>query len=372
MKIENVLIFNTDQCKFMHGSLSHENGIITEILYDGESGEGCDRIIPGFVEVHTHGRCGYDIMACGETDLVKMSKEYAKTGVTSLFPTVMTAPFEEIEKSIYNIKSSADKCACHIDGVHVEGPYISAKRPGCHTIDLIRNPKSEELLSLIEKISPLKAHFTIAPEEIGGVSAVEACVRAGATVGIGHSDATYDVCQSALNIGACTFTHTFNAMRPLLHREPGCVGCALESDAFAEFIADGIHLSPHVINLSYKAKGNDKFVLVTDSIAAAGMPDGEYALSGIPVSVTNGKITTKDGTIAGSALSMPNAVKNLMEFAKIPFEEALICATANPAKQVGIYDKCGSLEKGKRADIVVIPHDGFAIKNVLVGGKFLY
>ncbi len=370
MKLENILIYNTEKRQFLHGCLSFENGIITEIEYDGKTGENCKRVIPGLIDVHTHGRAGIDIMTADENELVSLSESYAALGVTTVFPTVMTAEKEEIVNALKRIKSASEKAVCNFAGVHIEGPYISEKRPGCHTVSLIRKPDFEEIKTLSDIVSPLKTHVTLAPEKCGP-DTLKHCVKHGITVGIGHSDATYSECMGALNDGACTFTHTFNAMRPLLHREPGCVGAALESDAFAEFIADGFHLAPSVINLSYKTKCNDRFVLITDSIAAAGMPDGKYALAGIPVNVTDGKILTEDGTIAGSSLDMPTGVKNLMKFTKSSLEEILPCATENPAKQVGIYNICGSLDVGKRADMLILGDGEFEIDEVIIGGKFL-
>ena len=370
MKLENILIYNTEKRQFMHGCLSFENGIITDIHYDGKTCGNCKRVIPGLIDVHTHGRAGIDIMSADAEALVTLSKSYAALGVTTVFPTVMTADMEEIKTALERIKAASKDSFCNFAGVHIEGPYISGKRPGCHTVSLIRKPVFEEIKALADIVSPLKTHVTLAPEECDG-STVKACTEYGITVGIGHSDAVYSECISALNDGACTFTHTFNAMRPLLHREPGCVGAALSSDAFAEFIADGFHLAPSVVNLSYKAKGNDRFVLITDSIAAAGMPDGKYALAGIPVNVKDGKIMTEDGTIAGSSLDMKTGVKNLMRFTGKPLEEILPCATENPAKQAGIYDICGSLDVGKRADMLVLGDGEFEPKTVIIGGKIL-
>ena len=369
MKLENILIYNTEERRFLHGCLSFENGIITKIEYDGKTGDGCRRVIPGLIDVHTHGRAGVDIMTADEDALTALSRSYASLGVTTVFPTVMTAEKDEIINALKRIKSVSEKAFCHFAGVHIEGPYISEKRPGCHTVSLIRRPDADEIKALSDIVSPLKTHVTLAPEKCD-TGTLKCCVEYGITVGIGHSDALYDECINALENGACTFTHTFNAMRPLLHREPGCVGAALSTDAFAEFIADGFHLAPSVVNLSYKAKGNDRFVLITDSIAAAGMPDGKYALAGIPVNVKDGKILTEDGTIAGSSLDMNAGVKNLMEFTGEPLEEILPCATENPAKQVGIYDICGSLEVGKRADILILGDGEFEIDEIIIGGKF--
>lgn len=372
MKLENILIYNTERRQFLHGCLSFENGIITKIEYSGKTAEGCKKVIPGLIDVHTHGRAGIDIMAATEEELITLSASYAALGTTTVFPTVMTAPQNEIEAALKRIRAASKNSVCNFDGVHIEGPYISAKRPGCHTVSLIRKPCKEEITALADMIHPLKTHVTLAPEEDRD-EAVSTCVSHGITVGIGHSDATYKECIAAIEKGACTFTHTFNAMRPLLHREPGCVGAALASDLFAEFIADGFHLDESVIALSYKAKGNSRFVLITDSIAAAGMPDGKYTLAGIPVNVNDGKILTDDGTIAGSSLDMVTALKNLMSFTGASLEEALPCATENPAKQVGIFDVCGSIQTGKRADLVILAeNEPFTIENVAVGGKFLY
>lgn len=373
MKLDNYLIYNTEKRRFLHGSISFENGIITDIEYSGKDVKYGKKIIPGLIDVHTHGRAGVDIMSADVDSLISLASSYASLATTTVFPTVMTSEPENIIKAVNNIKEASHHTFSNFAGIHIEGPYISKKRPGCHKTELIRKPDCDEMTSLANMISPLRSHFTTAPEEDGCTDTIKTLSQHGITVGIGHSDASFTQCIEALDAGAVSFTHTYNAMRPLSHREPGCVGAALATDAYAEFIVDGFHLDPNVVKLSYKAKTNSRFVLITDSIAAAGMPDGKYSLAGIPVNVNDGKITTDDGTIAGSSLDMVTGIKNLMKFTSSTLEDVLPCATENPARQVGIYSSRGSLDKGKRADLVILGENGeFEVENVAVLGKFLY
>ena len=358
VKIENAHIFNTEKRCFENGSLFFENGtIIAEVpspdaVIDAEGGY----VIPGLIDVHTHGRCGIDIMDADADTLTELSKRYAESGVTTVFPTIMTAPVEKLKTAIENIKNAEP--VCDFAGIHVEGPYISKKKPGCHSIPDIRPLDIPEIFDLCEAILPAYPHLTVAPEEDtdGLISAfMKKFGTCGGSVAIGHSNADYATCVKAIADGANAFTHTFNAMTPIGHREPGVAGAALTTDAYAELICDGIHVSPAIIHMSYHAKTafNDKFVLITDSIPPAGLPNGDYEMNGIKFTLKDGKAATAEDTIVGSALDMMTAVKNLAKFANISFEEALICATKAPAEMVGIYEKTGSLTVGKRADLVL-------------------
>ena len=371
-KIENAQIFNTEKKCFVYGSLCFKDNHITDtslvpdLTIDAHGGY----ILPGLIDVHTHGRSGIDIMDADEKELSALSLSYAKSGVTTVFPTVMTAPLSKIGKAVERIKNA--EYTADFAGIHIEGPYISPQKPGCHEISAIRHPSWEEIRMLCEAILPLRSHLTIAPEED-----TDGVIRAfhkhfgkqGGTVGIGHTNADFDTAIKALSDGANAFTHTFNAMTPMLHRAPGAAGAALSSDAYAEFICDGIHVSPAVIRIAYAAKRmqGDKFVLITDSIPAAGLANGEYRMNGIPFTLTNGKAARADGTIVGSALDLFTAVKNLARFADIRFEDALICATKAPAEMVGIYDSRGSLEPGKRADFLICTKD-MEIQSVFCAG----
>jgi len=365
MMIEAAHVFDTEKRRFIKKKICVEHGVFTDVSPVDTADE--IYVIPGLIDVHTHGRSGYDIMQCDEAALSALSVEYAKTGATTVFPTVMTAPIENVTEAIKRIKNTKPAGARY-PGIHVEGPFISEKKPGCHNIPDIRTPSEYLMMSMINDASPLKIHFTVAPEKCSD-GLIKSLSRS-ATVGIGHTAADYETAMRAVKDGARSFTHTFNAMTPLSHREPGAVGASLASDAYSEFICDGYHIAPDVIGIAYRAKKNakDRFVLVTDSLSVAGMPDGEYEMNGIRFTLSGVSARRDDGVIVGSALDMMTAVKNLSRFAGIPFEEALICATKNPAEMVGIYDTVGSIKVGKCADFVVLDKNHNII-SVCVGGE---
>lgn len=370
MKIINGEVYDTSLADFAVRELC-----FTDIICDTYGGEVIDSrgcyVVPGYIDVHTHGRMGVDFMD-ENADFDTAAYSYARTGTTTVFPTVMTNPMDNILGSIKRIAKYAQGCPISFSGVHIEGPYISEKRPGCHDISQIRSFACGEVEKLIGCAEGLRVHFTVSPESEGGQELIKHCVRLGASVGIGHSDADFETCKKALSLGAVSFTHTFNAMRPLSHREPGCVGASLLTDAYSEFICDMFHVCPDVVRMGYKLKNKGKFVIVTDSLPPAGLPNGRYSLAGMPINVTGKVILTDDGTIAGSAVDMHSSVQRLMECCDISYGEALLCATAAPARQVGIYDECGSLDLGKRADILLVDKSDLKIKRVIAKGKTVF
>ena len=371
------MIYGTEFRRFFPGNLTFDRQILRISREDDlPEGDVIDvhgaYVIPGLVDIHTHGRGNIDVMTASAEELLSMGALYRRHGVTSLFPTVMTAPQNEIYGAIGRIRAAAlSPCAAvHFDGIHVEGPYISEKKAGCHPIAHIREMAAGEARALVRACKPFGCHITAAPEKPGADTFIREAIASGATVGIGHTAASYGECIAALKAGAGAFTHLYNAMSPLHHREAGAVGAALGSEAFCEIICDGEHISPEVLRISYRAKEKrDRWVLITDSAPPAGMPEGEYRFAGAPVELKNGRIITKDGTLAGSALDLFAAIKNFMKFCGVSFEDALYAATAAPAMEVGIYDVCGSLSPGKRADIAVVSRDLEKILAVYVDGE---
>lgn len=332
---------------------------------------GC-YVIPGYIDVHTHGRGGIDVMNCDGEGLQQMAHFCAMHGTTTIFPTVMTNPYENIVNAVKNIAAHAAECEISIPGIHIEGPYISEKRPGCHVVENIRPFSIEEADELIRAAGGLKVHFTVAPEKDGGKEFIKFCIKNGASVSIGHSDASYEQCQSALTWGCTSFTHTFNAMSPFNHRSPGCALASLDSDAYSEFICDLFHVAPEVIKYSYREKDLGKFVIVTDSLPSADLPDGRYMFAGTPINVSGDKILTDDGTIAGSGTNMHDSVVGLRREGITSFARAIYCATVAPAKMMGLFDRCGSLDVGKDADIVLVNEGTRKIKCVISRGKIVY
>ncbi|MBP5208215.1 MAG: N-acetylglucosamine-6-phosphate deacetylase [Clostridia bacterium] len=354
MRIYNAKVYDTENKTFFDGGVTYEDGVITEVIRGecaGDTDAGGAYLLPGLIDVHSHGRGGYDFMSAEPEQIAKCLIHYLRHGITTVFPCVMTAPLPDIYKAIENIKNT--KSPINIDGIHVEGPYVSPKRPGCHNVSQLRFLYADEAYRLVQTIKPLHAHFTMAPELEGADMFIKVLKNNGATVGIGHSDCKYAEAMHALDIGCDSFTHTFNAMRELRHREPGTVGAALSGRAYAEFICDLFHVDGAVLDLSYRAIGADRFVIVSDSISAADMPDGRYMLSGMAVNVKDGRAVNDEGVIAGSTSNVFDGLKNLMKATGEPLEKLAVTATANPAKQVGIYGECGSVTVGKRADLLL-------------------
>lgn len=320
-------------------------------------------LIPGFVDVHTHGRVGYDFNTASKEQMMVMKRSYIENGVTSVFPTLASDTLDGWKKSLKNISD------CDFDGIHLEGRYLSEKRRGAHAPHLLAPPDFDEVEDAISAVdAPI--HISIAPELSGGYEFIKRAVDKGMTVGIAHTSATVDEARKALSLGAKSFTHLFNGMNPMHHREGGAVCAALTSNAYCELIVDGLHICPDMVALAYFCVGKDKFVLVTDSMAGAGCPDGKYSIAGQGVQVIDGRALTPDGALAGSTLDMLTAMKNLMKFTGATLGDAVACATKNPAEMVGIYNKVGSVEVGKVANMVVLDKE-LCIKSVICTGEVI-
>ena len=356
------MVFNSYTEKFERANVICRDGYIAEISSYVPSGyekiDVTDKyLIPGLIDVHTHGIAGGDFNYASENKMGKMCYAYAKQGTTSIMATLASQSMTKLFNSIYAINQhrlneNFDKA--NVIGIHMEGRYLNPKMRGAHAEELLSLPNVNELKSLFNIMMPTPAHFSLAPELEGAEEFIKTAREFGATVGIAHTSASYEEAEAALDWGASSFTHTFNAMTPVHHRMPGAAVCSLNSDrAYTEIICDGIHLHPGIVKLAYNAKSKDKLVLITDSMSATTMEDGEYGIAGSKVYVKDGRAINEDGVLAGSTLTMFNALKNLMKFCGITLNEALKCATINPCKMVGA-DFVGSIEKNYRADLIVL------------------
>lgn len=331
-----------------------EEGKITYIGKTDEDGIdlGFCRILPGLIDVHTHGCGGYDTM---DGKLEEMACIYAENGVTSWLPTTMTADSETL-KCISQIDISEIKGA-NILGFHFEGPYISEKYKGAQNPEYIKNPDINEF----SQFSNVKM-VTVAPEVGGGIDFIKKC---DCIVSIGHTDADYETTIKAIEAGANCLTHTFNAMPPIHHREPGVIGAAAMKNIYAQVICDGLHIHKGAINILYKLFGSDRMILISDSMRATGLPEGEYDLGGLNVFVKGNEARLSDGTLAGSVSTLFNCVKCAIEFG-IPENDAVKMATETPAELLGVNK--GKVEVGFDADFITVD-DEFNLKNVIIGGE---
>ena len=320
-------------------------------------------LLPGLVDVHTHGRIGYDFCDANAEEMKKMKADYEKRGVTSVMATLASAPLTDWYRAIADIETVG------FAGIHFEGRYLNHAKKGAHAEHLLAPLDAEELSKILAHVT-LPCHVSAALELDTDGSFSACALENGATLGIGHTCATAEEARLALSRGATSFTHLFNAMPPLHHREGGAVSVALCGGGYGELIADGVHICPDMIRLAYRCLGKDKTVLITDSMAGTGCPDGDYAIAGMPVVVKNGRALTPDGVIAGSTLNLWDGVKNLMSFAEIGLEDAIACATLNPARMVGIDKEVGSIAVGKYADLLLTDKNG-TIRQVFKRGTSL-
>jgi N-acetylglucosamine-6-phosphate deacetylase len=333
-------------------------------------------LAPGFVDIHMHGGGGLDVMSASQSELPHLGKFLATHGVTGYFPTTVAAPLDQTCAAVERLAGSIEAGTAATNGnaaqarplgIHLEGPFLSHKRRGVHPPENLVAPSLEIFERLWQAARGQVRMMTIAPELPGAMEVIAEAARRNVCVSIGHSDAVMSIAKAAVNAGARHATHTFNAMRPLDHRDPGILGEVLtDSQISADIIADGIHVSPAIVKLFLKAKGVERAVLITDAIAAAGMPDGRYRLGPIEVDVKDGKCTM-NGSLAGSTMTMDRAVRNVTEFAGWSLRDAVQAATLNPARAVGIAQQCGILAPGVEASFVVLNPAGEVLRTVVRG-----
>lgn len=372
------LIFDTEKRSFVRADILTDDTKIVKIeeevdilLADEVIDCSGKYIIPGFVDAHSHGRTLHDFNTIDSDGVRELRDSYAKVGTTTCMATLASATKEDLIASMDAIAVNRDEIGgtATIGGVHLEGRYLSEKRRGAHATHLLAKPDAAEINEFIDKMLPAPFHVSAALE-LADKDFYEAVTSRGGTLGIAHSDATYEEAMSAIENGATSFTHTFNAMRPIHHREPGNITAALLSDAYTEVICDGFHVHPAVVKMLQRIKSPDKIVLITDSMEATGATDGEYSIAGQKVFVVDGKAVNAEGAIAGSTLDLHTALKNYMEFCDLTLEEALPAATANPAKMVKLDGVCGMIKEGLRADFIVLDtKDELGVNSVYAAGE---
>lgn len=332
-------------------------------------------LVPGLIDIHIHGGAGHDVMEGSEESLAGIERLMMKHGVTSYCPTTVTAPVDTTLRSLDALGKAVQRAASTNGdgtrarplGVHFEGPFLSHAKRGVHPPTLLQ-PASRELFDRMWQAAGGRVSvMTIAPEIEGAIDLIGEASTRGVCVSLGHSNAELQETRAAIKAGAHHATHTFNAMRPLDHRDPGLLGAVLtDRTVTADIIVDGIHVDPVMVDLFVRAKGIDGAVLITDAISATGMPDGTYMLGGFAVQVHDGRCEF-DGRLAGSVLTLDQAVRNTMKFARTNLQNAIRMATFNPASVLGIVKRKGNLRIGADADFAVFTPVGEVVRTI-VGG----
>ena len=374
MNFKNAWIY-TERFRFERGSFSVENGKFLNVL--GECADdavdlGGAYVIPGLIDVHTHGNSGADFSDGKLNGVEAMARYLAKNGVTSFAPASMTLPYETLEKAFATARAYADNRpddGAALRGIQMEGPFFSEKKKGAQNGAYLRTPDFEAFKKLFDGCGGLVRIVDVAPELEGSVdfirNAKELC-----TVSIAHTDADYDAARAGIAAGVTHLTHLYNAMPAIHHRKPGVIAAAAEAETVsAELISDGQHVHPASVRLAFRIFGASRMVLISDSLRCCGMPNGKYELGGQQVFLKDGIARLADGTIAGSATNLFECMQRAVSFG-IPREDAIRAATYNPARQLGCLSEVGSIADGKIADFVLCDAE-LRRKAVYLAGKKL-
>ena len=399
MIIKNARVFTEDNC-FVYGDVSVEAGRFKEVprtadnckddgnkctwgkateegsvknTYKGNSdGKILDAsgliMIPGLVDIHFHGCRGAD-MCDGTVEALDVITSYeASVGVTSVCPATMTIPRDELLCVMKNAGDYTYHGGAHLVGINMEGPFISPSKKGAQAAENIMHCDYEYFRQLQDAANGLIKLVDIAPEEPGAFEFIDKA-KDETVISIAHTAADYDTAKEAIEHGASHATHLYNAMPSLHHRNPGVIGAVRDSQkCHVELICDGVHIHPSVIRATFAMFGAERMILISDSMRATGREDGEYTLGGQPVTVRGNLATLHDGTIAGSATNLMDCMRFAINEAGISLEEAIMCATANPAKEINIFDEAGSISVGKKADFVLL-NNALDIVSVYIDGK---
>lgn len=325
-------------------------------------------VSPGFIDLQVNGGAGADFLEASDKELETFSKKWISAGCTGFLATIITERLEKIRSAVETFAEAKLK---NLIGVHLEGPFISREHKGTHDPRFIQSPDKIILDQLLNGSTKLIKLFTLAPELSGAKTLIKKLKDLNIATSIGHSSATFVEAMEALDIGLKSFTHLYNGMTGLHHRNPGCVGAALDSNAYTGLIADGLHVHPTALRIANQMKKPGKLYLVTDAISAAGLNEGKYELGGQKITVKNGIARLQDGTISGSTLTMNQAVKNYMEFTGVDLPEAVRAASSTPAELIGIDQKKGTIEPEKDADLVIFD-EHIQVMKTIIGGEVVF
>ena len=374
----------TEDKKFTDGGIVIKNGTIEQVYTEGKRPQTEDEVldgkgmyaIPGLIDLHFHG-CKGDDFCDGSRDAIARIAEYeASVGVTAIAPATMTLPVEELEQILrvaaeYK-KGPHSKKEADFVGINMEGPFISPAKKGAQDERNIIPCDVKVCERFLEASEGLVKFMGIAPEESeNAVSFIEA-VKDKVNVSLAHTNADYDTAMAAFNAGADHAVHLYNAMPAFTHRAPGVIGAVYDSKhVMAEIICDGVHIHPAAVRATFEMMGEDRMILISDSMRAAGMPDGSYTLGGLDVNVVGNRATlVSDGAIAGSVTNLMDCMKTAVKTMNIPLETAVACATINPAKSLGIDAEYGSIRAGKKAHIVLMDQE-LNVQQVIKDGELL-
>lgn len=327
-------------------------------------------IVPGFVDIHVHGGGGASFSTEDPQRALTAIAAHRAHGTTTMLASTVTGELADLARQAAALSELVEQG--DLAGVHFEGPFISPQRCGAHKPSLLRDPAPADVRKLVDAAHGAARMVTVAPELPGGLESVRMLAEQGVIAAVGHTDASYDAALRAVDAGATVATHLFNAMPPLLHRQPGPVAALLSDERVTvELINDGVHLHPGALDVAYGRAGADRVAFITDAMDAAGFGDGRFLLGPLEVEVTDGVARLADGgAIAGSTLTLDVAFRRAVTVGGIPVEDAVKALSVNPARLLGAYDRIGSLEPGKDADLVVLD-DSFAVTGVMRQGEWV-
>ena len=372
MVIKNALVF-TEECKFVEKDVYIEGERIADTASDSDviDGTGC-YLTPGLMDIHFHGCMGHDFCDATQEAVNAMAEYELKNGITSICPASMTLSEESLVHICENAKEYRDAwkpgTKARLCGINLEGPFIAMNKKGAQNPKYVVPANAEMFQRLIDAGDGLVKLTTIAPETEGAMDFIRQFSKE-VRISLGHTDCDYDTAKEAFLAGASHITHLFNAMPPFTHRKPALIGAGFDiKKVTPEIICDGIHIDPASVRVAFSIFGDDRLILISDSMMATGMENGDYSLGGLAVKVTGRLATLVDGTIAGSATNLMDCVRTAVQKMEIPLESAIKCASINPAKAIGEDKEYGSIKVGKYADLLLLDKNDLSLKKVISHG----